>query len=241
MIETVKPLAAHHTQSSMDSHSYAQAESLLEPLTHINREHLVAMAADAVAEHTDFTTSATSPTQKRKRTGQDSSPESRRSKRGAPPTALNAPDPASAAYVESAVEAAQAAAQAANVNADFSALQQAAAEHPETGVPTTAAAALGPMYPSIHIPPSTDEAFAAHANAEPEQHPDSAFGSHDLIHADGLPRRNSSVASLSQPSPQNGVRPSLSPYSGSLLPKPSVGSEEWHKLRKDNHKEGVLL
>ncbi|KXJ94317.1 hypothetical protein Micbo1qcDRAFT_202200 [Microdochium bolleyi] len=195
------------------------------------------MAADAVAEHAEYSTSPTSPTQKRKRTGPDSSPESRRSKRGGAAAAMSAPDPASAAYVESAVEAAQAAAQAANVNADFSALQQAAADHPDSNVSGTATPALGTLYPTIHIPPSTDETFAAHTDPEPEHHHDSAFSTNDLMHADGLPRRNSSAASLSQPSPQNGVRPSHSPYSGSLLPKPAVGSEEWHKLRKDNHKE----
>ncbi|KAH7037750.1 uncharacterized protein B0I36DRAFT_345822 [Microdochium trichocladiopsis] len=200
------------------------------------------MAADAVAEHTDFTNSTpTSPSQKRKRSGADSSPESRRSKRSAPSAALSATDPASAAYVESAVEAAQAAAQAANVNADFSALQQATVEHPESAdsanASSTAAAALGTMYPSIHIPPSTDETFAAHPDPEPDQHADPAFNANEIIHADGLPRSNSSAASISQPSPQNGARPSHSPYSGGLVPKPAVGSEEWHKLRKDNHKE----
>lgn len=247
MTETVGSVAAHRNYDVMESHGYAQAESLLEPLAHINREHLVAMAADAVAEHTDFTTSApTSPTQKRKRSGADSSPESRRSKRSTASTALSATDPASAAYVESAVEAAQAAAQAANVNADFSALQQATEEHGESAgaahASNTASTALGSIYPSIHIPPSTDETFAAHPDPEPEHHAESSFGANDIIHNEGLPRSNSSAASLSQPSPQNqnGTGPSHSPYTSSLLHKPAVGSEEWHKLRKDNHKEGEL-
>lgn len=247
MTETVGSVAAHRNYDVMESHGYAQAESLLEPLAHINREHLVAMAADAVAEHTDFTTSTpTSPTQKRKRSGADSSPESRRSKRSTASTTLSATDPASAAYVESAVEAAQAAAQAANVNADFSALQQATVEHGESAgaahASNTAPTALGSIYPSIHIPPSTDETFAAHPDPEPEHHAESSFGANDTIHNEGLPRSNSSAASLSQPSPQNqnGIGPSHSHYTSSLLHKPAVGSEEWHKLRKDNHKEGEL-
>lgn len=32
-----------------------------------------------------------------------------------------------------------------------------------------------------------------------------------------------------------------SPNAGGTPSKPAVGSEEWHKIRKDNHKEGQLL
>lgn len=218
----------------MESNGYAHTEALLEPLTHINREHLVAMADAAVADQNDFNASSpSSPSQKRKRGAPDSSPELRRAKR-VPPNISSTPD---AAYVESAVEAAQAAAQAAT-NADFTALQQATADHHDTSdhanASSTAAAALGTLYPTIHVPQSTEETFAAQAAAEAEHHQDSSFGHNDMLHADGLP--DTSTNGLGQP--QNGVRSTQPSYAtSSSASKPAVGSEEWHKLRKDNHKE----
>ncbi|KAI1335538.1 hypothetical protein F5Y15DRAFT_428210 [Xylariaceae sp. FL0016] len=221
----------------MESTTYSQTEAMLEPLTHINREHLAAMADAAVADHHhEYSTSLPgSPGQKRKRLGPDSSPDSRRAKRSAPATAMSTAD--SAAYVESAVEAAQAAAQAAT-NADFAALQQATVDRHDTADPanasSTAAAALGTMYPTLHIPQPTEETFAAQTSAETENHAESSFGHGEILQADGLPDTSSN--SLGQQSAQNGVRHGS--YSGSSsAAKPAVGSEEWHKLRKDNHKE----
>ncbi|KAI0883388.1 uncharacterized protein GGS22DRAFT_29826 [Annulohypoxylon maeteangense] len=221
----------------MESNGYSHAESLLEPLAHINREHLAAMADAAVADQNDFNPSSpSSPGQKRKRGAPDSSPDARRTKRVVPTGALSgAPD---AAYVESAVEAAQAAAQAAT-NADFTALQQATADHHDVSdhanASSTAAAALGTMYPTIHVPQSTEETFAAQAAAEAEHHHDSSFAHADMLHPDGLP--GPSADNLAQ-QPQNGIRPNQ-PYgtTSSSSSKPAVGSEEWHKMRKDNHKE----
>ncbi|PHH74366.1 hypothetical protein CDD83_4578 [Cordyceps sp. RAO-2017] len=113
------------------------------------------------AEQPDLSAIAGSPGQKRKREAE--SPGSQRAKRTAPPAAMSAD---TAAFIENAIEATQAAA-ASGVNvADFSALQQAAAaEHSESSDPSnatsTAQAALG-MYPTLHVPASTEEQFAAH-------------------------------------------------------------------------------
>jgi transcriptional regulator CBF1 len=177
---------------------------------------------------------AGSPGQKRKR-GEQTSPGDRRSKRGAPPAAM-APS-ADSAYVDSAVEAAQAAVSGVSV-ADFNALQQAAAaEHSEAANPanasSTAAAALGSMYPTLHVPQSTEETFAAQ-NPVDDHSDDISILKGDGALPDGLP----SVGSLSAPT--NGIRTQeprfqSGPPSGH---KPTVGSEEWHKMRKDNHKEG---
>lgn len=230
----------------METTGYPQTESLLDPLAHINRDQLAAMADAAVADQTEFNTSApSSPTQKRKRSAPDSSPDSRRSKRSAPAASAmsSTPDAASAAYVESAVEAAQAAAQAANVNADLGALEPATTDHPASADPanasSTAAAALGTMYPTLHIPQPTEETFAAQTAAETEQHhQETSFASGDAVQqSDGHP--DLSTTDIAQQTPQNGIRSSQS-YSTPvpLSHKPAVGSEEWHKMRKDNHKEG---
>ncbi|KAI1117052.1 hypothetical protein F5Y14DRAFT_439532 [Nemania sp. NC0429] len=202
------------------------------------------MADAAVADHHNgYGTSApSSPSQKRKRGGPDSSPDSRRSKRSVPAAAMTStPDSASAAYVESAVEAAQAAAQAAT-NADFVALQQATDELHTVSDPanasSTAAAALGTMYPALHVSQTTDATYAAPTSAETEaHHHGSPFSHHDILHAHGLPEPSSN--DISQQLHQNGTAPGQSQFSARPpnQPKLAVGSEEWHKQRKDNHKE----
>ncbi len=230
----------------MDTNGYSQGEALLEPLTHLNREHLAAMADAAVADHhNDYGTPApSSPSQKRKRAGPDSSPDSRRSKRSVPTAAMpSTPDPASAAYVESAVEAAQAAAQAAT-NADFVALQHAAVERHEVSDPanasSTAAAALGTMYPTLHVPQTTDATFVAPSSGETEGHQESPFSHHEILQSHSLPEP--SPNDITQQAQHNGAGPVQSPYTrSSNQPKLAVGSEEWHKQRKDNHKEGKAL
>ncbi|KAI1330393.1 hypothetical protein F5Y16DRAFT_16385 [Xylariaceae sp. FL0255] len=228
----------------MESNGYS-ADSLLEPLTHIphiNREHLAAMADAAVADHDFGSTSPSSPNQKRKR-GVDSSPDSRRSKRSIPTTGMSGtPNPPSAAYVEGAVEAARQAAQAAeaaNANHELSALQQATIDRHESSDPanasSTAAAALNSIYPHIHIPQTTEAQFAAQANVEAANHHDTSFSHSDILQNHGLPE---AVSSDISPRMSNGVRPARPHYtpSGANVSKPAVGTEEWHKLRKDNHK-----
>ncbi|KAI1818773.1 hypothetical protein GGS20DRAFT_581163 [Poronia punctata] len=224
----------------MESNGYSDGEALLEPLTHINREHLAAMADAAVTDHHhDYATSTpSSPNQKRKRSGPESSPDSRRSKR-AQMTPISTPDPASAAYVESAVEAAQAAAQAAT--ADFAALQQATVERHEVSDPanasSTAAAALGTMYPTLHVPQTTEATFVAPTSTDNEGHHGSPYNHHEMLQSHSL--SDSSANEMAQQGHTNGTpqgqtypsRPSNPPT------KLAVGSEEWHKQRKDNHKE----
>ncbi|EON98154.1 putative helix-loop-helix dna binding protein [Phaeoacremonium minimum UCRPA7] len=193
--------------------------------------------ADTATAEPDLSALTNSPPLKRKRGGPDSSPDSRRNKRGIPPATMAA-DALSAAFMESAdtAQAAHAAAAAAGVNvSDFSALQQAAAEHSEASDPanasSTAAAALGSMYPTLHIPQSTEETFAAQAGVDTDHH-DTSYA--DVGH-DGLPMDTSGV-STGGIHPANGVRQDQR-YGSTPNPKPAVGSEEWHKMRKDNHKE----
>jgi bHLH factor len=182
------------------------------------------MAESVVAEQPDLAGGSVSPAHKRKRGVDPVSPESRRSKRAAPPAAMSDSDAATAAFIENAVSATQAIQEHVNVE-DFNALQQAAAEHSEAADPanasSTAAAALGSMYPTLHVPQTTEETFAAQAGADV----DASFNTSGV--GDGL---SGSLASA------NGIHEPR--YGGSNNPKPAVGSEEWHKMRKDNHKEG---
>ncbi|WYZ40514.1 hypothetical protein EsH8_IV_000855 [Colletotrichum jinshuiense] len=210
--------------------------------------------ADVITDHPDLSELAQSPSpgQKRKRDDMSESTSPGRAKRAS----AGLSDADTAAFIENAVEAAHAAAANGVSVADFSALQQAAAaEHSEAADPanasSTAAAALGSMYPTLHVPPTTEEQFAAQASNEPTHNQDHTFSHADLSPPDGLP----SLPTV--PQPTNGVQnvpqqthqtlqqhqppqPQHRYSTGSVNPpakKPDVGSEEWHKMRKDNHKE----
>lgn len=185
-------------------------------------------------EQPDLSEVTNSPGQKRKRASESASPDSRRNKRSAPAATMTVPE--AEAFLESTVQIAQAAHDHVNVD-DFSALAQATADHTDptdtTNASSTAAAALS-MYPTLHVPPTTEETFAAQAEVE-THHDDNSFST-PVPQPDGLP-------SLAAPSPlqaPNGVQVAVQHprYGGAPNPKPAVGSEEWHKMRKDNHKEG---
>ncbi|KIE00906.1 Helix-loop-helix protein that binds the motif CACRTG, partial [Metarhizium majus ARSEF 297] len=190
--------------------------------------------SDSVAtEQADLSSLTNSPGSKRKR--ELDSPGSQRAKRAAPPAAMTAE---TAAFIENAIEATHAAA-ANGVNvADFNALQQAAAaDHTDASDPSnatsTAQAALG-MYPTLHVPPSTEEQFAAQAAAEGDHHSEAAFNA-EIAQPDMM-----DPSEVTQQPPADGGQPPAHRYSTSSAPsnpKPTVGSEEWHKMRKDNHKE----
>lgn len=197
------------------------------------------MAATVGVPHPDLSEVSTSPAQKRKRGSESASPDSRRSKRGAPAAAMSVPDADAQAFLGDTVSIAQAAHDHVNVD-DFSALAQAtASDHNEatdtTNASNTAAAALS-MYPSLHVPQSTEEAFANQATPE-AHHDETAFNNHAVNqqHPDGLPLPP--PPSTIQQQPSNGVQQEQR-YSAPPNAKPAVGSEEWHKMRKDNHKEG---
>lgn len=196
--------------------------------------------ADVVATEQPDLSSLTGSPGKRKR-DEPNSPESQRAKRVAPPANMSVSSADTAAFIESAIEASQAATASGVSVADFNALQQAAAaEHSEASDPSnatsTAQAALG-IFPTLHVPPSTEEQFAAQVAADEAQH-ENSFNP-DVTQPDGM--MDTSPVNATPQTPSNGV-PHGHRYSTSSAAnsKPTVGSEEWHKMRKDNHKEGKL-
>lgn len=105
----------------------------------------------------------------------------------------------------------------------------------------TAAAAMAQFH-TMRVPQSTEAAFMSQVvDAAPTDRPNSASidqgsldahrrtGSFDFD-VSGL--KDASAASNGEGSP---TAPSQTPGGSS---KPLVGTEEWHKVRKDNHKEG---
>jgi bHLH factor len=150
-----------------------------------------------------------------------------------------------ASFIDSAMESHGVSANGVNV-ADFNALQQATQEHdhPDAPDPTsatsTAQAALG-MYPTLHVPPSTEEQFAAQAATDPDHGHDTSFNPDVTPSVDGIMEPPQVAPPQHQHTPPNGVPHAPPRYNPAAPnPKPTVGSEEWHKMRKDNHKEGMI-
>lgn len=223
------------THTSSKKLSKPETDTVFVPSPHAQS---AIMSESVVAEQPDLSSLTGSPGQKRKR--DPSSPGLSRNKRPAPAAHMSPTDTAS--FIENAIEASHAAAAANGVNvADFNALQQAAAaDHPEgpdsSNATSTAQAALG-MYPTLHVPPSTEEQFAAQAAGDGDHGHDTTF-SHD-VPPDGILEPSPVAAAPQPPPPTNGVQHAPPRYQASPPnPKPTVGSEEWHKMRKDNHKEG---
>jgi hypothetical protein len=100
---------------------------------------------------------------------------------------------------------------------DYSALHndQNGADHANAS--STAAAALAGIYPTMTIPQPTDVSFATQGS-------------------DG-DRGESSFMDNSQVGGDSFME-SSTPSGRGTGNKPAVGSDEWHKVRKDNHKEG---
>ncbi|KAK4249874.1 hypothetical protein C7999DRAFT_39002 [Corynascus novoguineensis] len=203
-------------------------------------------ATVGVQQQPDISEVSTSPGQKRKRGAESASPDSRRSKRGAPGSSMSVSESDAQPFLGDTVSIAQAAHDHVNVE-DFSALAQAtAAEHNDaadtSNASSTAAAALN-MYPSLHVPQSTEEAFANQPTPD-THHEDNTFNGHAVSQPppDGLPLPPP-PSTIQQPPPpppppssSNGVQQEQR-YTAPPNAKPAVGSEEWHKMRKDNHKE----
>lgn len=130
----------------------------------------------------------------------------------------------------------------ASTSTDFGPLSQQLAHHAsrtnQENASSTAAAALAGIVPSLTIPQATELSFASTASgSDGERQLDSSFdlGAQDngLAHhsmpynVGGLPMAQQ-VQAAREASNNGGA-------------KPPVGSEEWQKVRRDNHKEGEPL
>ena len=186
-----------------------------------------------------------SPTQKRKRGGESASPDARRSKRGTSAgEAAHHIEAAATAFMEPTGD------QGLTTSSQFAPISTTAGtsssntpEHAEAAAAAaasaaaanaaTAAAALGSMFPHLNVPTSTEESFANQQIGDDQQHQHQHHGDTSAYSAEELQQHDLSV-DVSGGSPSNGLM--KRPMTG-IQVKPAVGSEEWHKMRKDNHKE----
>ncbi|KAI9864521.1 MAG: basic helix-loop-helix protein [Trichoglossum hirsutum] len=97
---------------------------------------------------------------------------------------------------------------------------------------STAAAALAGIFPTMTVPQPTDLSFASGTSGgEGDRNLDPSFGmgEHDGSQSQQLEHFGVDVGA---PTGRAG-----SSREGSSTQKPAVGSDEWHRVRRDNHKE----
>lgn len=191
---------------------------------HLDLEHSgLQEVANAVRGEATVEDILSNTSQKRKRDALDqgrSADDMRRSsnKRVSPSAVGEAGDQSNQQDGDAALEALQ----------DYSALHQqgnnenqnGSAEH--SNAASTAAAALAGVYPTMTIPQPTDVSFATQGS-DTDRNESSFLGD----------SQQDSFMDNSALGQSSGGR-------GSGSSKPAVGSDEWHKVRKDNHKEGKL-
>ena len=100
----------------------------------------------------------------------------------------------------------------------------------------TAAAAMA-QYHTMTVPQSTEQSFMT------QKTPGGIDGSGAGGPGDSSAQRRTSSfgdygAGITQSSPNGDGSPTGASASNPFGPKPTVGSDEWHKVRRDNHKEG---
>lgn len=105
----------------------------------------------------------------------------------------------------------------------------------------TAAAAMA-QYHTMTVPQSTEQSFMAQNTGVAGDGQASAGegGSGGQQRTSSFDEFDVDNTSPAQTSPNGDTSPTSAPTSANPLgpPKPTVGSEEWHKVRRDNHKEG---
>jgi transcriptional regulator CBF1 len=132
------------------------------------------------------------------------------------------------------------------VNDDQSHIQaQPHVEQGDQSTSDTAAAAMA-QYHTMTVPPSTEQTFMQQVHdASDERQPSSAvadpvsaqprtssFGEYEASAAKETSKDSNGETDTS---PTSANRSDLLGFNSS---KPTVGSDEWHKVRRDNHKEG---
>lgn len=122
-------------------------------------------------------------------------------------------------------------------SSDFTRLGQQIAQHIANANPSTAAAALAANMPQLTVPRPTELSFPSTSpGTDAERHMDSSFdmgGGSDgdqHHHTQGAPYNLEAYQG-------DGAAPAQSSDGGGGT-KPAVGTDEWHKVRRDNHKEG---
>lgn len=98
----------------------------------------------------------------------------------------------------------------------------------------TAAAALA--HYSMTVPQATEISFQTQASSG--EGTSFSMGDHGVHQTHGMPESNHNLLNISSHTQRSGASASNESPPNTGGHKPPVGSEEWHKVRRDNHKEG---
>ncbi|KAL8667624.1 MAG: hypothetical protein Q9202_000479 [Teloschistes flavicans] len=130
---------------------------------------------------------------------------------------------------------------------DFSSLSQQlqAANNSSHGLPSsnmssTATAALAGIIPQMNIPQATDMSFTSAATASNNDGDRAYDSSFDMGGENGQGQHGQGQQYSMSTFPGNTaaqVQAARENSNGATGHKPSVGTDEWHKVRRDNHKE----
>ena len=123
---------------------------------------------------------------------------------------------------------------------DFSHISQELARHVAGAMPSTAAAALAASMPQLTVPRPTELSFPSNGpDTDAERQLDSSFDMGGGSDGDQNHQTQGASYNLSayqgDSAAQGQAGREIEGVGGS---KPAVGSDEWHKVRRDNHKEG---
>ncbi|KAL2889886.1 Transcriptional regulator CBF1 [Ceratocystis lukuohia] len=102
---------------------------------------------------------------------------------------------------------------------------------------STAAAALGTMYPTMHVPTSTEQQFVQGPTSSSDMNVSGPQG--PLVGPGAQPGHESAYPDVGVGHADHGLGLVARGHPDMAMQhrKPAVGTAEWHKQRKDNHKE----
>lgn len=122
---------------------------------------------------------------------------------------------------------------------EFNSISDHIAQHLANASPSTAATALAANMPQLTVPQPTELSFPSTGSGNgPDRPMDSSFdmgGGSDGDQVHHTPGAQYSLEAY-QGAGTGDAQPGRDPEGSGA--KPAVGTDEWHKVRRDNHKEG---
>lgn len=118
-------------------------------------------------------------------------------------------------------------------------ISQHIAQHLANASPSTAAAALAANMPQLTVPQPTELSFPSTGSGnDPDRQLDSSFDIGGGSDGDQNHHTQGAPYNLDAYQGNTGVDVQSSRDAEGGGVKPAVGTDEWHKVRRDNHKEG---
>lgn len=125
---------------------------------------------------------------------------------------------------------------------ELNSISQHIAQHLANASPSTAAAALAANMPQLTVPQPTELSFPSTASGnDPDRPLESSFEMGGGSDGDQNHHNQGNHYGLEPYQGNAGMEPQSARSQEGNGVKPAVGTDEWHKVRRDNHKEGGCL